>query len=215
MLIYCGYKSFTRDCRPRWLLEELGLAHEVVHVDVFAGDSRKPEYLAINPTGKVPFLRDGDVGIFESGAIVTYLADQYGVPKLAPGLTSPTRAEYLQWMFHVPAALDSPATRLFAYSYLYPSAEGSEERAKEAAEELAEVARVLEATLAGRSYLVGGAFSAADIMLGTALVWVDRSRALSAYPNLQGYLARLADRPAFKKTFAPTEREHLGHEGRG
>src|SRR5262245_41321854 len=97
MKIYGGYKSFTRDCRPRWLLEELGMAYERIHVDIFAGEGRASAYLAKNPLGKVPFLEDGDAGIFESGAIVAYLADRYGIPRVSPELTSPRRAEYLQW----------------------------------------------------------------------------------------------------------------------
>jgi glutathione S-transferase len=214
MKIYCGYKSFTRDCRPRWLLEELGVAYEVIQVDIFAGEGHKPAYLAKNPLGKVPFLEDGDAGIFESGAIVAYLADKFGIPRIAPELTSQSRAEYLQWMFFAPVTLDSPATRLAANRYMFPSKEGAEERAIQAAKELAGPAKVLERALTGRPFLVGGEFSAADVMVGSALVWADKARGIEDYPALKAYVGRLAERPAFQKAYAPTEREYTGHEGR-
>ena len=190
------------------------MAYEMVQVDIFVGEGHKPAYLAKNPLGKVPFLEDGDAGIFESGAIVAYLADKYGVPRIAPELASPRRAEYLQWMFFAPATLDSPATRLVANRYLFPSKDGAEERALQAQKEFAGPAKVLERALAGRTLLVGEEFSAADIMVGSALVWADKARGLNDYPALKAYLERLAARPAFQKVFAPTEREYTGHEGR-
>lgn len=214
MKIYGGSKSFTRDCRPRWLLEELGMAYDLVNIDIFAGEGRSPAYLAKNPLGKVPFLEDGDAAIFESGAIVAYLADRYGIPRLAPELTSPRRAEYMQWMFYAPVTLDSPATRIFANRVLFPGKEGAEERAQQAAKEFDAPAKVLEQALVGRAHLLGDAFSAADIMVGSALVWVDRGQGLGGYPALKGYLERLSARPAFQKAYAPTEREHTGYEGR-
>lgn len=214
MKIYCGYKSFTRDCRPRWLLEELGLAYEKINVDIFAGEHRREEYLAKNATGKVPFFEDGDVAIFESGAIVLYLADRYGLGTLAPEMSSPLRAQYLQWMFYAPVTLDGPTTRLFANTYLYPSHEGSEERAKQAAHELSPMARVLERGLEGKTYLLGDRFTAADIMIGSALVWADRAGGLPRYPTLKSYLGTLSERPAYQRVFAPTEREYHGHEGK-
>src|SRR5262245_20846682 len=191
MKIYGGYKSFTRDCRPRWLLEELGMAYETVQVDIFSGEGHKPPYLAKNPLGKVPFMEDGDAGIFESGAIVAYLADRYGIPRIAPELTSPHRAEYQQWMYFAPVTLDSPSTRLVFNRYLFPSKEGAEERAVQAAKDLAGPAKVLERTLAGRTFLVGGEFSAADIMVGSALVWADKVQGLAEYPALKAYVGRL------------------------
>lgn len=214
MRIYCGYKSFTRDCRPRWLLEELGVPYEKVYVDIFAGEGRKDDYLERNATGKVPFLEDGETAIFESGAIVMHLADKYGIPTLAPEPASPLRPLYLQWMFYAPVTLDGPATRLFANAYLYPSREGAKEREKQAAQDLDAVARVLDRGLARRTYLLGEKFSAADIMVGSALVWADRAGGLVKHPVLKGYLGTLSERPAFQAVFAPTEREFQGHEGR-
>jgi glutathione S-transferase len=214
MKIHCGYKSFTRDCRPRWLLAELGLPYEKVDVDIFAGEGRRADYLAVNPTGKVPFLEDEGVAIFESGAIVAYLADRYGVPQLAPALDDPARAAYLQWMLYAPATIDGPATRLFANTYLFPSEQGALERAQQAASDFAPVARVLQGALQGRAHLAGDRFTAADIMVGSALVWVDRAGGLVAYPRLKEYLGTLSERPSFRQVFAPTEREHHGHEGR-
>ncbi len=220
MKVYCGYKSFTRDCRPRWVLDELGMAYERVNVDIFAGEGSSAEYQSLNPTGKVPFLEDGEARIFESGAIVTYLADRYGIPQLAPAPGAPgdpgdpARAAYLQWIFYAPVTLDGPTTRMFANAYLYPSEEGAAERMQQAVNEFAHPAEVLARALKGKRYLLGERFSAADIMVGSALVWADRAGGLVGYPVLKEYLGTLSERGAFQRVFAPTEREYQGHEGK-
>jgi glutathione S-transferase len=207
MKIYCGSRSFTRDCRPRWLLDELGVPYEKIQVDIFAGEGRNAEYLAINPTGKVPLLEDGGAVIFESGAIVAYLADRYGIPRLCPDLSSPARAEYLQWIFFGAVSVEPPAVRLLANAHIFPHQEGAAERAAQALKDLAAPAKVLEGALASRPYILGDAFSAADIMIGSSLVWADLGRGLGDYPTLKAYLGRLEQRPAFKTTYTPTEIE--------
>jgi glutathione S-transferase len=206
--IYGGYQSWTRDVRARWLLDEVGASYELVQLDVFGGDQRKPEYLAVHPLGKVPFLTDDASGVamFESGAILAWLAETHA-PELVPPAGTPERAEYLQWLFYSAATLETPIVKVFANRYLFPDAPGAAERAVEGANELAVHARLLSERLNGRQFLVGERFTAADIMIGTALIWAEKAGALVGYPVLRGYLQRLTARPAARKALAPTARE--------
>jgi glutathione S-transferase len=208
MKIYGGYQSWTRDVRPRWLLGEVGASFELIQLDVFAGEQRKPEYLAVHALGKVPFLTDdvSGVAMFESGAILAWLAEKHA-PELVPPVGTPERAEYLQWLFYSAATLEAPIVKVFVNRYLFPDAPGAEERAVQGADELAVHARLLSERLEGREFLVGDRFTAADIMIGTALIWAEKAGALADYPVLRGYLQRLTARPAARKALAPTARE--------
>lgn len=198
--IHVSGLPFTRDCRPRWLLSELGVAYETVPVKIFG--ERPPEYLAVNPTGKVPFLEEADARIFESGAIVIYLADRYGAGVLAPRLDDAERAAYLQWIFFTQLNLEGPVARLFANRTFLRDRPGAAERAQEAQAEAQAKAALLEAHLATHAHLVGDRFTAADIMLGSTLFWMDRSQGLDGLPALRAYFERLRERPAFQTTFA-------------
>lgn len=208
--IYGGYKSWTRDSRPRWLLEEAGLPYTLIQLDVFAGEQRQPEYLAINPLGKVPFLVDGDVRIAESGAILAHLADRYA-PHLIPAVGTAERAEVYHWLQYSAAMLETPVVKVFVNRYLFPNTEGADEAALQGLNELAVHARLLTDRLAARDYLVGGSFSIADIMIGTTLVWAQKGGALSDYPVLSAYLERLGKRAAFRQAMAPTAKEFDGY----
>lgn len=201
--IHCSGRPFTRDCRPRWLLAELGLGYEKVPVGIFSGAGKEPDYLAVNPTGKVPFLVDDGVAIFESGAILIYLADTYGAGNLAPALDDSARAEYLQWIFFAQTTLEAPATKLFANLTFLRERPGAGERAAEAEAELIAKAPIVAAVLGSRTYLLGDRFTAADIMLGTTLYWIASAGggALDKLPVLAAYYRRLAERAAFQATF--------------
>ena len=104
---------------PYWLLEELGVPFDVVTVDIAKGDQKTPDYLAINPSGKVPALADGEAVISETPAIGIYLADRYGYGGLAPRIEDPRRGEYLRWMVYSQTVLD-PVAELHARSLDLP-----------------------------------------------------------------------------------------------
>jgi len=183
------------------LLTELGIAFESVTVDIFAGGGGTPDYRRINPTGKVPFLEDGEIGIFESGAILIYLADKYGSGKIAPTLEDSTRAEYLQWLFFAQTTIEGPATRLFANRTFLKNQPDAEERAKSAIKELHAKVPIVRDVLAAKKYLLGDSLTAADIMLGSALFWIASAGGLEDFPVLAAYLQRLRERPAFELVF--------------
>ncbi|MHC5830283.1 MAG: glutathione S-transferase family protein, partial [Nostoc sp.] len=100
------YIPTTRAVRPRWLLEEMGIAYDLVRVNMTM--TKQSEYKELHPHGKVPVLVDGEVTIFESAAICTYLADKYIEMGFAPPLDSSERADYQQWLFYAAVTLEPP-----------------------------------------------------------------------------------------------------------
>ena len=107
-----------------WLLEELGLAFDVRTVDIAKGEQKTPEYLKLNPSGKVPTLTDGAIVVSETPAIGIYLADRYGYGGLAPKIESSARGPYLKWMVYSAAVLD-PVVTLHAKRVDLPGGEMS------------------------------------------------------------------------------------------
>ena len=103
----------SRSFSAIWLMEETGLPYERVLTDITTGAQKAPEYLAVNPMGKVPALKDGDAALGESAAICAYIADRYPETKLAPGVTDPLRAKYLQWMFFSPSCIEPALIQIF------------------------------------------------------------------------------------------------------
>jgi glutathione S-transferase len=197
--------SWTRDCRPRWLLEELGIGYEHERIDLFGGQGRSPEHLARHPLGKVPVLEDGEVTMWESGAVVTYLLERYGDGRLAPPPGTPARARYLQWFFFAATSLEPVTTKIYANLRFRVGQPDAEERLADAHKELTKLRRALDPALERGPYLLGEDFSAADIMMGTSLHWAAKVGGLTEAPVLKRYYDRLAERPAFQKTFSEGE----------
>ena len=96
----------TRSFSALWLMEETGQPYQRVLTDISAGAQKTPEYLAINPMGKVPALRDGDATLAEAAAICAYVAERYPEAKLAPAIGDPLRAKYLYWLFFAPGCVE-------------------------------------------------------------------------------------------------------------
>lgn len=175
--LYGGVK--TRAAIIRWYLEELGIPYEFVTLEMQAGDHKKPEYLAINPMGKVPALVDGASKIWESGAILLYLADSQGKMPVDMG----QRGLIYQWV-------------LFANATLPQAMIGE---AKET--QLPKLLTALDDELNGKNYLVGDALTVADVAMGSILSYAQMLFQIdfSPYPAVQAYLTEIAARPAFRK----------------
>jgi glutathione S-transferase len=192
------YVPMTRSNRPRWMLEELGVPYELVRLDPRKGETRTPEYLRINPVGKVPALVDGDVTMFESAAICAYLGDEFPEKKLAPAIGTKERALYYQWLFFGMTTLEAPV----ALHARHTTGLAAEERVAAVAESAkADVERALaapEAVLKDREYLLGS-FSAADVIVGGTLLWAAVQKLLGGHPALEAYVNRLKGRPAFQR----------------
>lgn len=194
----------SRSIRPRWMLEEIGAPYEVVTLNLQAGDQKKPEYLKLNPNGAVPTLVDGDLVLFESAAICQYLADKFPDKKLAPAVGTAARGLYYQWIHYAMSAIEPPAITIFMHTMMKPESERLPVLVTEARAQLGAAMKVLDAAVAGREYLLGSQFSAADVMVGSTLAWCQMMGAIgSDVPNVAAYLGRLNARPAAQRALTP------------
>jgi len=190
----------SRSIRPRWLLEELGVPYELVRVNLAAGDQKKPEYLKLNPNGAVPTLVDGDLVLWESAAICQYLADKYPEKGLAPKVGTAERGKYYQWIHYAMSGLEPPAVTIFMHAMQLPEAERVPQLVAGARAALGAALKVVDGALAGRTWLVGERFTAADVMVGSTIVWAQMMGMVGTdLPNVQAYLGRLAERPAMQR----------------
>jgi glutathione S-transferase len=158
--------------------------------------------MKIHPHGAVPALVDGDLKMFESAAICMYLADKYPDKGLAPKVATPARAAYYQWMVYSMATLEPPIIQIFMNTVMLPEEQRSAKAVEEAKKTFSTIADVLDQALAGKSFLLGEQFSAADVMIGSTLGWAQFMGVLEGHPTLQAYAARLSERPAFKRAQA-------------
>src|SRR5439155_14189449 len=158
------YAPRTRAVRPRWLLEEIAEPYTIERLDMTKGEHRSDAYKKIHPLGAVPALVDGDLHIFESSAICMYLADKFAERGLAPPIGSHDRGRYYQWMVYAIASFEAPIVR-------YLEARESPQGAAAALVKFDESAGVIAAALDGKDWLVGDRFSAADVMIGSIVVW--------------------------------------------
>ena len=192
----------SRAIRAAWMLEEMGLAYELVTYALGDPQMRSPAFRAIHPMGRVPVLEDGDVRIMESGAILEYLIARHGGSAFGPDPDSPEFPAYLQWMRYAEGMLMPPVNSYMVETFFLPPERQSEVHAKRAKKLLGHMLVAVEAALEDRAYLAGD-FSAADIMTGSAVmsartIGVD----MSALPNLTAYIDRLSQRPAYIKAAA-------------
>ncbi len=186
----------TRAVRVRWLLEELGLPYELKRV---AFQPPKKVFAQETPLGKFPVIEDGDMVMCESGAIVEYIVERYGNGRLAPPIGSPLRGPYLQWL-HFAESTAFPPLGVIVWHMLYRGDAAEIPQVIEGARERAHGGLAFVASaLAGKDYLLGNDFTAADVMMGFTLV---AARVLGVlddrYPDLTRYLASLEARPAFR-----------------
>jgi glutathione S-transferase len=185
----------TRSIRVRWTLQELGVPFDAISVNLLSGEHKKPEFLAMNPAGKIPVLVDGDMVLTESIAIVVYLADKYPEKGFMPADRG-ARAQVMRWLLFATTELEQPLWRIARHSFLYPENKRLPADIALAREELAAMAAVLECHMVGREFVVGDSVSVADFVLGYTLDWAGISGALDGFPSLQAYVARLYERPA-------------------
>ena len=185
----------TRSFSTLWLMEETGQPYERVLTDLSKGEHKSPEYLAINPMGKVPALRDGEAALAEAAAICAYVAERYPQAKLAPPLGDPLRARYLYWLFFSPGCIEPAMVQLATKIEMNPTAAGWGDAQR--------VFDVLDAALSKGPWLLGEAFSAADIMVGSGLNFAVRLFKMApSRPSFDRYLDKCMARPAFKRAAA-------------
>ena len=192
----------TRSVRIVWLFEELGLPYEIERFELGHPAMRSPEYRRIHPMGRVPALQDGDVTLYESGAIVEYVLARYGQGRLVPAVASAEFPAYLQWLHYAEGMLMPQVNVIVVETRVLPPEKRNPENLARATKLLTRMLEAVDAALAGREYLAGE-FSGADIMTGHACVVSARLGAdISDKPNVAAYVQRLMARPALQKAFA-------------
>ena len=182
----------TRSFSALWLMEETGQPYERVLIDLSTGAQKKPDYLAINPMGKVPALQDGDATLAESAAICAYVTERYPEAKLAPPIGDPLRARYLYWLFFAPGCIEPAMVQIATKIEMNSVAAGWGDAQR--------VFDVLDAALAKGGWILGEHFSAADIVIGSALNFSVRLfKMVPSRPSFDAYMARCVARPAFQR----------------
>lgn len=184
----------SRSLIVHWMLEEVGHPYEMQLLDLRKGDHKQPEYLAVNPLGKVPALKHKLEVITEAAAICTYLADAFPDAKLAVPIGDARRGTYLKWLFFGPGCLE-PAVidKLLKRpdgppgSLGYGTLEGTLE--------------VIARGLSHGKFLMGDQFTAADVVIGSGLRWGQMVGVVPQRDEFQPYLDRLAQRPALQRVF--------------
>lgn len=185
----------TRAFRILWLMEEAGAPYEREVVDIRTGAQDDPAFRRINPMGKVPALSDGDAHLAESGAICAYVAEQVPAAGLAPPVGDPLRARYLYWMFFSAGCMEP------AFLQKLKGIELPKVSAGWGSFDL--VMEVVEEALKDGPYLLGEAFSAADIMLAMDLWYaITLLKVVTPTPRVAAYVARCTGRPAFHRAEA-------------
>ena len=200
MKIY--YAPNTRAVRIVWLCEELGLDYELEMFKLGDASMRDPQYLKVHPMGRVPSLDDGDVSIFESGAIVEYILAKYGNGRMRPDTASPEFPNYLQWLHYAEGMIMPHVNILVVETILLPEDRRNPVNIKRSTKQLTQMLGAVDAALEGRDFLAGE-FSGADIMTGHACTVAARLGAdISDKPNVAAYIKRLNERPGLIKAFA-------------
>lgn len=189
----------SRAGRILWLLEELALPYELNRMDFHPKDLKSDVHRARHPLGRVPVLDDGDISIFESGAIVEYILERHKNGGLKPDAASTLFPEYLQWFHYCEGMVMPPINTIVVQTILLPPDRRDEKVLGQAQRLLTKALEPVNDALAGRDYLIGD-FSGADIMLGHACFMSQRSGCVTdEMTHLLAYIARIAARPAFDK----------------
>jgi glutathione S-transferase len=185
----------TRATRALWLLEEAGVPFERVRIDIRDAQAKAdPEFRAASPLGKVPALVDGAVKISDSGAICAYIADAYPQAGLAPPIGDPQRGRYLQWLMFTNSNIEPAMMEKFSGLTANRTAHG-----------WGDYASVLESLRDGLRpgpWILGERFCAADVMLGSAVYFLDMFKILGDEPVLKAYMERCVARPAAQRAFS-------------
>jgi glutathione S-transferase len=191
----------TRSLRALWGLKELDVEFDFEVVNLVAGENQRPEFLRLNPAGKLPVLVDGDLVITESAAIVLYLAEKYPQGKLLPADLK-VRGEVYRWVMFAMTELEQPLWRITRHTFVLPQDKRLPQEAALAREDFTRMATVFEHYMEGRAFIVGDAITAADCVTAYLMDWANEQRLLEGKPNLQAYLKRMYDRPAAPQRIA-------------
>lgn len=186
----------SRAARALWIVHELGIPFE--HVPIEMKDLKSPDYLKVNPNGKVPALVDGDFKLFESMAINLYLASKYGKDGFFPA-SAEDQALCYQWSFWGMTEVEKSLLTILIDKFMTPPDKRKPEAVAEAEKALPKPLGVLNAALDGRDYLLGASFTVADLNLAAICSWAKPIKLdFAPYPRAGAWLDRCLGRPAYK-----------------
>ena len=189
------FAPHSRSAIVLWMLEELGVPYKMEQLNLTKGTHKSPEYLAVNPMGKVPAIKHGNTVITEAAAICCYLADAFPAAGLAPATNDPERGTYLRWLFFSPSCIEpAMADKAFQRPPVPASMVGYGD--------FDTVMDVVAQAVSKGDYLLGDRFSAADVVLGSTLRYGMMFSVFPKRPEFEAYTARLASRPALQRTEA-------------
>jgi len=174
----------------RWMMEEVGQPYRTEVLE-YAASMKSPAYLAINPMGKVPALKHGDTVVTEAGAICAYLADAFPAVGLAPPLGDKRRGPYFRWMFFAAGPVEG-----FMGARALGVQAGPDQKRMVGWGDAEDLTKGLETALAGRDYILGDTFSAADVYFGSHIGWGMQFGSIEKRPAFEAYYARISSRPA-------------------
>jgi glutathione S-transferase len=184
----------TRSIRVRWILQELGVDFESVSVNTMAGETRHPDFLKINPAGKVPVLVDGDLVLTESVAITIYLAEKYPHKGFLPADIQ-QRSQVYRWILFAATELEQPIWRIARHTKLYPEHLRLPAEVSLARQEFADMVAVMEAHMQDCQFIIGNTVTIADFVCAYTLDWASMAGLLDGYPLLYDYMKRMFARP--------------------
>ena len=190
------HASPSRSSVVLWMLEEVGQPYDIKLLSLSKGENLKPDYLAVNPMGKVPALRHGDAVITEGAAICTYLADEFPDKKLNVPVGNPGRGVYLKWLFFGPSVIEPAMT-----DRAFPRKE-SPRAASVGWRDFDTVLQILSDALAKGPFLMGEQFTAADIVIGSGLRYGMMFKLIPERQEFQEYVGRITARPAAQRAQA-------------
>ncbi len=189
----------TRAGRVAWLLEELNMEYELEILPFTKEGLKSPEHRARHALGRVPVIEDGDISIFESGAIIQYILDKYDDKGLKPAVESDDYPYYLQWFHYCEGMVMPPMNQIVVQTVLLPPDRRDEAVLNQATNLLSKALKPVNEFLEGKDYLIGD-FSAADCMLGHSCFMSNRFGTISdEMQNIKRYISNIESRPAFQK----------------
>ena len=197
------YYPANANLAPHILLEEAGCEHELVLVDRRSDQQKSPEYLRLNPNGRIPVLVSGELVLFEAAAICLYLADLYPGARLAPLIGTPERAHFYKWLTFLSNTVQ-PAYMAFRYPEQYSDEPQAQEGVRRmAVQRLTRAFHVLEEALATGPFLLGAEYSACDAYLYMLTWWAERlAPPPSTLPGVRRCVRAVAARPATQRACA-------------
>jgi glutathione S-transferase len=184
----------TRSIRVRWMLQELGVYFEAVTVNLRAGEHRHPDFLKINPAGKLPVLVDDDLVLTESVAIAIYLAEKYPHKGFLP-VDIQQRSQVYRWLLFTATELEQPLWRIARHTALYPEHLRLTTEVSLARQDFTDMIAVMENHMQGHQFIVGDTVTVADFVCAYTLDWANEVGLLEGCPQLFQYMERMYARP--------------------